>query len=322
MNNRQTTFKPVLYKIFHKHMTNTIPNIKGLGLLVMASLLLGAMPDLALAETVQVPISGNSYDIEYAGTNITIIDTEVDEDFKSLIFSVNVSDDDVLKVTLPRDVIDAKDKDGNDIEFVILADFDEPVSVETNNTPTSRTLSINLDAGVEEVEIIGTVLVQESIDEEIIEELVLEEEIIEELVLEEKICPDEYAPICGMDNKTYVNMCELGVAGIELKQSGECKADAPTKDAACGEGLVLIDDVCVIEDLSTNNSACGEGLVLIDDVCVIEESTAPIPVDAQQRSLPEGSKFELIYGAAAGFIVAFIVIIILAAMARASRSKD
>ena len=40
--------------------------------------------------------------------------------------------------------------------FIVLADGDEPIFSETNTSSQSRTLSIELPAGTEEIEIIGS----------------------------------------------------------------------------------------------------------------------------------------------------------------------
>ena len=47
--------------------------------------------------------------------------------------------------------------EGDDDDFIILADGDEPNFTETSTTGQSRTLSIELPSGTEEIEIIGSV---------------------------------------------------------------------------------------------------------------------------------------------------------------------
>ena len=40
-----------------------------------------------------------------------------------------------------------------------------------------------------------------------------------------QMCTLEYAPVCGVDNQTYGNMCMLNASGIDLAHEGECKPD-------------------------------------------------------------------------------------------------
>ena len=50
-------------------------------------------------------------------------------------------------------------------------------------------------------------------------------------------CPDEYMPVCGCDNRTYSNLCELINARIQLQSEGECAGNPPPPppgDGACG----------------------------------------------------------------------------------------
>ncbi|MFN3654083.1 MAG: hypothetical protein ACK4TO_02005 [Candidatus Nitrosotenuis sp.] len=75
----------------------------------------------------------------------------------------------------------------------------------------------------------------------------------------------------------------------------------------CGPGTVLKDGVCVLEE------RCGPGTVFKDGACVLEE-TPP--------STSRGTTFELIAPAVAAFIIAFIIMIILWAIGRASRKKN
>lgn len=73
----------------------------------------------------------------------------------------------------------------------------------------------------------------------------------------------------------------------------------------CGPGTILKDGVCVVDE------RCGPGTIMQDGVCV------PAPA---QTTLAGDKSF--IYGAAAAFIIAFIIIFILYGISRASRGKQ
>ena len=76
----------------------------------------------------------------------------------------------------------------------------------------------------------------------------------------------------------------------------------------CGPGTILKDGVCVLEE------TCGPGTHLEDGVCVLDE---------QVSSSAERPPFnQLIYGAGAGFVIAFIVMIFLWLIGKAGRQKN
>jgi len=107
------------------------------------------------------------------------------------------------------------------IDFIILADGDEPNFTETETTSQSRTLSIKLPAGTEEVEIIGSVFGEAApVEETPVEETPVEETPVEETPVEET--PVEETPV----EETPVE---------------------ETPKTQCGPGTVLKDDTCVLE---------------------------------------------------------------------------
>jgi len=51
------------------------------------------------------------------------------------------------------------------------------------------------------------------------------------------MCPEIYAPVCGSDDKTYDNECELECAGAKLKDKGPCEEPCmcpAIHDPVCG----------------------------------------------------------------------------------------
>lgn len=88
-----------------------------------------------------------------------IISIYPDTDANSLIINLNAETSGQVKVSLPRDIIDAKIGNSDDV-FFVLVDGEEVVYEETK-TEKDRTLTIQFPQGAEEIEIIGTFVIPE-----------------------------------------------------------------------------------------------------------------------------------------------------------------
>ncbi len=259
------------------------PNVNSL-LKISLGLILFTIISSALvyAETISVDIEGNSFDIDYTATGMTVSGIESDLGFFSLIFTVDVTDSSgTLDITFDRSFFDST-FEGEDDDFIVLIDdFPEDSSfTETETTSQSRTLSIVPPAGTETIEIIGSVFgdsaaeTEETMEEETMEEETMEEETMEEETMEEETVDD-------------------------------------TPKTQCGPGTVLKDGACVLDE------RCGPGTILKDDTCVLE-STPP----QSTVTVSKGMGSELVIGSITAFGIAGAIGIILALISRAKKSKD
>ena len=132
-----------------------------LNIVYVTVLIAAIMIPSAFADTVSTDIDSVSYNIEYTGNNVVLKSVTADLDFISLIFEAEVtgSEGDV-SITFQRDFFDAKIGYSDD-DFFILSDGDE-IKFEEAKDDASRTLSFSLSAGTEEIEIIGTILANNS----------------------------------------------------------------------------------------------------------------------------------------------------------------
>ncbi len=112
-------------------------------------------------DNVTVEYKGNKFDIDATLTNGDISDIKVDEDFTSIVLTVDTNTEDgELTITLPRELIDSK-FDNADDDFIVLVNGDDLGYDEINTDERARTLTIPVPHGTEEIEIIGTQVVPE-----------------------------------------------------------------------------------------------------------------------------------------------------------------
>ena len=256
---------------------------------------------LVYAETISVDIEGKSFDVDYTATGMSVSGIEADLASNSLILIVDVTDSPgVLEITFDRSFFDST-FEGADDDFIILADGDEPNFTETNITTQSRTLSIELPSGTEDVEIFGDVfggvstLVVETSEEE--EPSVVETSEEEEPSVVETSDDEESSVVETSDEE------ESSV--VETSPVDE------TSKTQCGSGTVLKDGVCVLD------KRCGSGTILKDGVCVLESTSQSSSV-----STLKGMSSELVIGTITAFGVAASIGIILAIISRADTRKN
>ena len=249
------------------------------------------------AETISVDVKGNSFDVKYTATGMTVSGIESDLDFISLIMTVDVTESPgTLEITFDRSFFDSTFK-GVDDDFIVLADGDEPNFTETETTPQNRTLNIELPAGTEEVEIIGSVFVDSASTpvEETPEPVEETPEPVEETPepVEETPEPVEETPEPVEETPEPV------------EETPEPVEETPKTE--CGPGTVLKEGVCILDE------RCGPGTVLKDGACVLESTPQASEISVK------GIGKELVIGIIAAFAIAGTVGIILGIMYKASK---
>ena len=171
-------------------------------------------------ETLSVTVDGMPFDVDFTTMGLTVYEIESDTDSMSLIFYVDVNDSSgTLDVTFDRNFFDSI-YDGVDDQFFILSDGDETIFREIQTTSQSRTLSIDVSLGTEELEIIGS----EFGFSKVIETPVIETPVIETTPTNE----------CGPGTVLENNVCVL--------------------DQRCGPGTVLENNVCVLDSSESSSS--------------------------------------------------------------------
>ena len=203
----------------------------------------------AFADSVTTEINSTSYDIEYTGNNVILKSATADLDFISLIFETEVTgtDGDVT-ITFQRDFFDAKIGYSDD-DFFILSDGDE-IEFEEIKDDTSRTLSFSLSAGTEEIEIIGTILADNSFLEEQKEQA--EQEIKDKEAAEKAAAAIDEAEKAAAEKAA----AEKAAADAAAKAEQEAKLAEEQRleklMSSCGDGTVFENGECVLSPMAKN----------------------------------------------------------------------
>ncbi len=115
-----------------------------------------------------VNIGGNPYVIRYQITGGSLRTVAADVELSIMTFGISTTGAGNLKLQLPRAVMQALTEPnvptgGTDIEYVVFADTisEERVEEATSPAPGTRELTIEFDAGTEEIEVVGTWIVPE-----------------------------------------------------------------------------------------------------------------------------------------------------------------
>ena len=249
---------------------------------------------LVYAETLSVDIEGNSFDIDYTATGMTVSGIEPDLTFFSLILTVDVTDSTgILNITFERSFLDST-FEGADDDFLIINQFGEEVNfTETETTSQSRTLSIEVLAGTTDIEIIGTIFGDSSSTEDA-----------------DKAAADKAAADKAAADKAAADKAAADKAAADKAAADKAAADAKVSQTQCGPGTILKNGACELDE------RCGPGTILKDGVCVLDSTPK-----SSETSVNIISR-ELITGIVVALGIAGAIGIILGIMSKVSKSKN
>ena len=239
-------------------------------------------------ETLSVTIDGTPFDIEYTAIGLNVYEIESDTDSMSLIFYVNVDDSSgKLNVKFEREFFDSI-YDGEDDIFFVLTDGDETISKEIETTSQSRSLTIDVPSGTEELEIIGSTFNNNEF------ELVVETPIVETPIVETPIVE---TPIV-----------ETPIVETPIVETPIVETPIVENSNQCGPGTVLENNICILD------KRCGPGTVLENQICILDSTPT--------KSSSIGNTKELIMSVTVAFVIAGIIGIVFALISKANRNKN
>jgi hypothetical protein len=112
-------------------------------------------------EKITVNYQDFSFDLMASLSNGSVKSIEVVPDFNGIALTLETNNDSgELRITLPRSLIDSK-ANGADDDFIVIVNGDAIDYREHRTTDTERALTIQVPAGVEEIEIMGTQVIPE-----------------------------------------------------------------------------------------------------------------------------------------------------------------
>jgi len=268
------------------------PNVNSL-MKISFGLIFFTMFSTAFVYAETISADETSFDIVYTATGMTITGIESDVESMSLILSVDVTDlNGTLDVTLDRSFFDSVYHKVH-TDFFILADGDEALFEETEINSQSRTLTIIVPSGTEDLEIIGSIL-DDSLP----------------IIL---VNSNENKSLSDVVDKAAADKAAADKAAADKAAADKAAADKAAADKAaqtqCGPGTILQNGSCILDD------RCGLGTILEGDVCVLDSTSV-------KYSSSTGHTKELIISVTTALGIAGIIGIILALIARANKNKN
>ncbi len=249
----------------------------------------------ALASSSTIDVNGQSFQVNYESTGLTVEDIEADTGSGTLSVFVNTSEEDgTLVITLDRAFFDSK-TDGSDDEFLILADTEEAVFIE-EKTATSRTLTITVPSGTSIIDINSLGSTNFGTGEITTSENPESTGGGNDMVNEET----------SQETPQTIEQPPMNVTTTE-SESQQPQENQVVQSQQCGPGTILKDGQCILDQ------TCGPGTILKDGQCILD-TTAPIQVTKSMSK-------EFVIAIIAAFLIAIIVMFVLWAIGKAGRAK-
>jgi hypothetical protein len=104
------------------------------------------------------------YPVDYEIDGGKVLSIELDSDFIELIIDIDTTDDGILEISIPRELLDAKFDNVDDVFFVLVDGFLTEY-LELTNGDDSRTILVPFFSGDSQIEIIGTDALDIGLDE-------------------------------------------------------------------------------------------------------------------------------------------------------------
>jgi hypothetical protein len=111
--------------------------------------------------TIDVEIDGKSYPLTYNITGGEVSNITAMKNNATLLVDMVTNDDGTLVLELPRNIMDSKNPQNEDEDYILFADSIRTEADQIVTNDTVRTLSVDFDNGVEQIEIAGTRIVPE-----------------------------------------------------------------------------------------------------------------------------------------------------------------
>lgn len=109
-----------------------------------------------------INVMNTKFSIQYNNTgDVKILSVKPDVQAKSLVINIQATKEGLLTITLPRELIDDKDRGADSTFFYVLGGYISGDVKENSKTSTQRTITIPFIAGTNMIVLTGTQIVPE-----------------------------------------------------------------------------------------------------------------------------------------------------------------